>query len=76
MLSDAPLSRRRFGLGLGAMAALTALPAAALTVGQAKDLIDKAVADINRIISSGKSEAQMFPDFEKLFPPDIFNNRR
>jgi phospholipid transport system substrate-binding protein len=61
------LTRRGFGLGLGATAVWAALPAAALTVGQAKDLIDKAVADINRIISSGKSEAQMFPEFEKLF---------
>ena len=67
MPSNLLLSRRGFGLGLGATAALAALPAAALTVAQARTLIDNAVGDINRIINSGKSEAQMFPDFERLF---------
>ena len=61
------LSRRGFGLGLGAGAAALALPAAALTVDQARTLIDSAVGDINRIINSGKSEKAMFPEFEKLF---------
>jgi phospholipid transport system substrate-binding protein len=67
MLNSPILNRRAFGLGLGAVAAATALPAVALTVDQAKDLIGKAVGDINSVISSGKSEAQMFPAFEKLF---------
>ena len=67
MRNNFPLSRRSFGLGLGATAALAALPAAALNVDQAKTLIGKAVADINAIINSGKSESQMFPAFEKLF---------
>ena len=67
MRNNSLLSRRSFGLGLGATAALAAMPAAALNVDQAKTLIGKAVGDINAIISSGKSEAQMFPAFEKLF---------
>jgi phospholipid transport system substrate-binding protein len=63
------LSRRAFAAGLVGALAITALPrtAAALTVDQAKALIDKAVADVNRIISSGKSESAMFPDFERVF---------
>ncbi|MEZ5798256.1 MAG: ABC transporter substrate-binding protein [Paracoccaceae bacterium] len=67
MPSNLYLSRRAFGLGLAATATLAALPASALTVDQARALIDKAVADINRVINSGKSEAQMYPEFEKLF---------
>lgn len=67
MRNNLTLSRRSFGLGLGATAALAAMPAAALNVDQAKTLIGKAVADINAIINSGKSESQMFPAFEKLF---------
>jgi len=67
MRNNLSLSRRSFGLGLGATAALAAMPAAALNVDQAKTLIGKAVGDINAIISSGKSEAQMLPAFEKLF---------
>jgi phospholipid transport system substrate-binding protein len=61
------MSRR--GLLIGAAAALGAgvAPALALDVGQARTLIDKAVADVNAIIASGKSEAAMFKDFERLF---------
>ncbi|MCL4066297.1 ABC transporter substrate-binding protein [Pseudomonas sp. GX19020] len=62
------LSRRHFlGTGLAAAAALGAMPAFALSDAEAKALIDKAVADINGIINSGRSEAQMYPAFEKLF---------
>lgn len=63
------LSRRAFGAGLAGAAAIAALPraAAALTVEQAKALIDKAVGEVNRIISSGKSESAMFPEFERVF---------
>jgi phospholipid transport system substrate-binding protein len=69
MANDPILSRRAFGAGLavGLTAAVLPLPALALTVEQAKALIDKAVADVNRIISSGKSENAMFSEFEKLF---------
>jgi len=42
-------------------------PVFAFSTAQAEKLIDKAVADINKIINSGKSEAAMFVDFERLF---------
>lgn len=63
------MQRRRF---LGAVAALaatgfSALPALALTTARAKSLVDSLVADINRVISSGKSETAMFADFERIF---------
>ena len=69
MPSDHSLSRRSVVAGLLAVPAVLALPrgAAALTVEQAKTLVDKTVADINGIISSGKAEGAMLGDFEKLF---------
>ena len=69
MPSDMILSRRALMAGLATVTALTALPqtAAALTADGAKTLVDKTVADINAIISSGKSESAMPKDFEKLF---------
>ncbi|MGI1664112.1 MlaC/ttg2D family ABC transporter substrate-binding protein [Palleronia sp. KMU-117] len=61
------LSRRQtLALAAGA-ACLAALPARALTTAQARQLIDGAVADINAIIGSGKSEAGMYRDFEQVF---------
>lgn len=69
MPSDMILSRRALMAGLAAATALTSLaqPAAALTADGAKSLVDKTVGDINSIINSGKSEAAMLKDFEKLF---------
>ena len=63
------LSRRGFVAGLVAGLTVLALPrgAAALTVDQAHKLVDNTVAEINSIISSGKGEAAMLRDFEKLF---------
>jgi phospholipid transport system substrate-binding protein len=63
------ISRRGVVLGLagGLAAATLPLPAVALNVDQARQLIDGAVADVNRIIASGKSESAMFGDFERLF---------
>jgi phospholipid transport system substrate-binding protein len=62
------LTRRGFAVAMaGAFAASLPIPAQALTVDQARGLIDKAVADVNRIISSGKSEQAMFGDFGKVF---------
>lgn len=60
------LSRRHF-TALGLAAAVSAAvpgPAFALTGGQAQALVDRAVADINAIISSGASEAQMIRRFK------------
>lgn len=62
------LSRRSFlGTGLAAAAAFGAAPAFALNDAEARALIDKAVGEINAIINSGRSEKQMYPEFEKLF---------
>lgn len=64
------ITRRGFGIGLvgGAAAlALPVLPASALTVDQAKDLVSRAVADVNKTINSGKSATAMYADFEKVF---------
>lgn len=62
------LSRRGFAVALaGAAAMALPLPALALTVEDARQLIDKAVADVNKIIASGKSEQAMFVDFERVF---------
>ena len=63
------ISRRAFILGLSALGALSLVPgpAAALTVGEARGLIDAAVGDINRVINSGKSQSAMIRDFEGIF---------
>jgi phospholipid transport system substrate-binding protein len=67
-----PLSNdlsRRGALGvLAAGAAFVAAgPAQALNTAQARSLIDSAVAEITAIINSGKSEAAMYRDFERVF---------
>jgi phospholipid transport system substrate-binding protein len=67
MPSDIILTRRSFGLALGAGLAVSALPVLALNVDQARALIDKAVGDINKVINSGRSESAMLPEFEKIF---------
>lgn len=61
------ISRRGVVLGLAGLVAIAPSMASALTEAQATQLIDKVVRDLNRIISSGKSESGMFPDFERLF---------
>lgn len=63
------LSRRgALALGVGA-AALAALPRAALalTTEQASALIGRLLGEINAVINSGRSESQMFGDFERIF---------
>ena len=52
---------------LAGLAALAATPAAALTDGQAKSLVDALVADVNAVIASGKSESAMIADFKVIF---------
>lgn len=63
-----PRRRALVATGLAA-AAVMALPggARALTTDEAARLIGQVVADINRVINSGRSEAQMLPEFERLF---------
>jgi phospholipid transport system substrate-binding protein len=41
--------------------------AQAITVDQARGLIDKLVAEINSVINSGASEGGMYPKFESIF---------
>ncbi len=63
------MTRRGFtSIALAASAAFgLPLPVFALNVADARSLIDQAVADVNRIIASGKSESAMLGDFERLF---------
>jgi phospholipid transport system substrate-binding protein len=63
------MSRRRFaaGFALGSVALALPLPSLALTVGDARTLINKAVGEINTTIDSGKSEQAMYGDFERIF---------
>lgn len=64
-MSDFTFSRRSV---LAALGASLILPKAALAFSssQAEALIGKAVDDINGIINSGKSEAAMYVDFERV----------
>ena len=63
------ITRRRFaaGLTLGSVALALPLPAMALTVDQARALINKAIGEVNNTINSGKSETAMYGDFERIF---------
>lgn len=61
------ISRRTLILSTTALGASLALPASALTVAEARGLIDQVVEEINRIINSRTSEAAMIADFERLF---------
>ncbi len=53
--------------GAAAAVALTPAGAQALTVESARALIDRALAEVNATINSGKSEAAMLADFERIF---------
>lgn len=63
------LHRRAFLTSGAALAGLAALPSKvfALTESAARGLVDSLVGEINRVIASGKSEAAMIRDFEKIF---------
>ncbi|WP_172300301.1 phospholipid-binding protein MlaC [Pseudoruegeria sp. HB172150] len=58
---------RRFLLISAAAASLLPTVVPALTQGSAQSLVDKAVADINRIIATGSSEAAMIQQFQGIF---------
>ena len=51
----------------GASLIATAFPVRALTPQSAMDLVNQVVDTLNTIINSGKPEAAMYKDFEKLF---------
>ena len=62
--------RRRALLAGGAVSAglmLVGVPAAALTLDDARGLIDRAIGEVNATINSGKPEAAMLQDFERIF---------
>ncbi len=63
------LKRRGLVFGALALGAASLLPraAAALTTDQARTLVNGLVGELNGIINSGRSEQQMFGDFERLF---------
>ncbi|NUB46027.1 ABC transporter substrate-binding protein [Fertoebacter nigrum] len=69
MFFPAVMTRRAFGTGLVMTAAAVAMPwqAQALTVDDARALVNKAIGEVNATISSGKSEQAMFGDFERIF---------
>ena len=63
------LTRRHLlALAPGAVT-LALLPGAAraITVDQARSLIDKLVGEINSVINSGRAERSMYVDFERIF---------
>ena len=59
--------RREFILATGAAVALWPGSVAAFSTALARDLIGRAIDDINSIINSGKSESAMLRDFENFF---------
>lgn len=61
------LTRRHTLLGAAALILFAGHPAAALTESGARQLVDKVVADIDRVISSGQSDSAVLREFEKLF---------
>ena len=63
------LTRRGTLAALAGGAALAIAPRAAqaLTEAQARDLVQSLVDDINAVIASGKPEAAMYRDFERIF---------
>ena len=62
-------TRRQFLAASLVLAGLVALPrrAQALTNAEASQLINQVVGDINRVINSGRSQAQMYAEFERIF---------
>jgi phospholipid transport system substrate-binding protein len=53
--------------GTACVVAFTPISASALSAAQAQTLVDSVVAEINRVIDSGASEAAMIRDFEGIF---------
>ncbi len=68
-MPNSTLTRRGFGGALVAGISFALLPQRALALddASARALIDRALTDVNEIINSGRSEAQMLTDFEGIF---------
>lgn len=63
----ADLSRRGFLTVAGAAVAFTAGPAWAITEQEARALVDRIVADVQRVINSGRSDSAILRELEQLF---------
>ena len=61
------LNRRSVLAGLAASASFLPFSAQALTGAEARNLIDAAVGEINVAVNSGKADAAVFSDFERIF---------
>ncbi len=67
-INSTPSRRTVIAGGLAiASVSIMPFPALALTNSEAVDLIGKLVADLNKIINSGKPDSALFRDFETLF---------
>jgi len=68
-LSTNNQTRRAFGAGFVAAVAASFVPTSVLALNEAsaKVLVDSLVGKINAVISSGKPEAAMLREFEKIF---------
>ena len=64
-LNKQPIARRSFLLGL--TSTMVAGPAFALDKARATELVDRLVAEINRTINFGGSEAKLLRAFENIF---------
>ena len=68
MLNRAIMSRRTAMTTVAGGLALTlAPPTMALNAGEARSLVDRLTAEVISVINSGKPEAAMFPEFERIF---------
>ncbi len=61
------VSRRRFSLIAVASIVMTGAPVLALTENEARGLVDEVVGEIQKTINSGKSDAAVLKEFEKIF---------
>lgn len=68
MLNRAVISRRTaLATVAGGVAVALAPPALALNAAEARQLVDRLTDDVMSVINSGKSEAVMFKEFERIF---------
>jgi phospholipid transport system substrate-binding protein len=55
------------GLAAGIAAAVLPRPAVAMTLPEARGLIERMLVDLMALVNSGRSAQELFPDFEALF---------
>lgn len=59
--------RSLMAMAAGSLAATLPVPALAMNKRSAKKMVERVVADINKVIDSGASEADMLAAFEQIF---------